>query len=334
MRHMATKYHHFTKNERNELSILLKKGYSQRSIATTLRRSPPSIGREIKRNTVNGEYDPLKANHKAYVKRKYSKYQGMKIAGNRWLEQYIKDALAQRWTPEEIAGRLNAERGRTIITFKSIYKWLYSPTGQPWCKYLLCKRYQPRKGFNKTARTLIPNRISIELRPNVINLRKRCGDFEADTLGTPRHSASVLAGVVDRKSRYFQARKMPGLKYVMGGFKELSDSLRAHSFTFDNGVENIHHQTLGIPTYFCNPHAAWEKGSMENTFQRLRRFIPKKTSVDDYSDEEIARICDTMNDTPRKCLGFRTPLEVFQEHLTEPTTAYQFVKSFISKCCS
>lgn len=334
MRHMTTKYHHFTKNERNELSILLKKGYSQRSIATTLRRSPPSIGREIKRNTVNGGYDPLKANHKAYVKRKYSKYQGMKIADNQWLENYIKDKLVCCWTPEEIAGRLNAEHGRNIITFKSIYKWLYSPAGQPWCKYLLCKRYQPRKGFTKVIRTLIPHRISIELRPNIINSRKRCGDFEADTLGTPRHSASVLAGVVDRKSRYFQARKIPGLKYAMGGFKELSGSLRAYSFTFDNGVENVHHQTLGIPTYFCNPHAAWEKGSMENTFQRLRRFIPKKASLDDYSDEEIARICDTMNDTPRKCLDFRTPQEVFGEHLTRPTNAYEFIKNIISKCCA
>lgn len=334
MRHMATNYNHFTKSERNELSILLKKGYSQRSIAAVLRRSPPSIGREIKKNSVNGEYDPRKADHKAYVARKYSKYQGMKIAGNRWLEQYIEDGLVACWTPEEIAGRLNAEYDRTVITFKSIYKWLYSPAGQRWCEYLPSKRYQPRKDFKKVTRTLIPNRVSIALRPQAINARKQCGDFEADTLGTPRHSTHILAGVVDRKSRYFQARKVAGLKYAMNGFKELSDSLRAQSFTFDNGVENVYHQTLGIPTYFCNAHAAWEKGSMENTFQRLRRFIPKKALVDHYSDEEIARICDIMNDTPRKCLRFRTPREVFQEHLDRPTTTYQFIKNIISKCCS
>ena len=127
---------------------------------------------------------------------------------------------------------------------------------------------------------------------------------------------------------------MPGLKYAMAGFKELSDLLRAHSFTFDNGVENVHHQTLGIPTYFCNAYSSWEKGSIENTFQRLRRFIPKKSSLDGYSDEEIARICDIMNDTPRKCLAFRTPSEVFREHLTKPTNPYQLIKNIISVCCT
>src|SRR3989344_6361508 len=101
MRHMATQYNHFTKDERNELSILLKKGYSQRSIAAVLGKSPPSIGREIKRNTVNGEYDPLKAEHKAYVVRKYSKYQSMKIVLNPKLESYVKDKLSRYWTPQE-----------------------------------------------------------------------------------------------------------------------------------------------------------------------------------------------------------------------------------------
>ncbi len=332
---MNTKYHHFTKNERNELSILLKKGYSQHSIADVLRRSPPSIGREIKRNTVNGEYDPQKANHKARVKRIYSKYQGMKITGNDWLENYVKDKLTRYWTPEEIAGRLELEHGKPIITFKSIYKWLYSSRGQAFCQYLPSKRYypRPRKGLS-VKRTLIPNRVSIELRGKVINSRQRIGDFEADTLGVPRASEGTVAGVVDRASRYFDARKIRRIGLAIDRFKEMSEILGALSFTLDNGIENVRHEQLGIPTYFCNPYSPWEKGSMENMFQRFRRFIPKESLLQNYSDQEIAGICDIMNNTPRKCLGWRTPKEVFEERPVKPTTAYQFIKNIIIQCCS
>ncbi len=335
MRYMATKYKHFTKDERNELSILLKKGYSHRSIASVLRRSPPSIGREIKRNTVNGQYDPDKANHKAYVARWNSKYQGMKIAGNDWLEVYVKDKLSRYWTPEEIAGRLEYEYGHSVITFTSIYKWLYTGRGQAFCQYLPSKRYyrKVRKGLS-VKRTLIPNRIPIELRPSIINSRKRCGDLEADTLGVPRESVGTLATTVDRKSRYFTAKKIKRIGLAIDAFKEMNLSLQARSFTFDNGVENIHHGSLGVSTYFCNPYSPWEKGSMENTLQRLRRFVPKKSLMQSYSEQEIADICDIMNETPRKCLGYRTPSEVFQEHLQRPTSAYQFVKKFITTCCT
>lgn len=335
MRHMATNYNHFTKDERNELSILLKKGYSQRSIAAALRRSPPSIGREIKRNTVHGEYDPLKADHKAYVKRKYSKYQGMKITGNDWLETYVKGKLAKYWTPEEIAGRLEHEYGYSVVTFKSIYKWLYTSRGQAFCNYLPSRRYQVKsRKISLGARTLIPSRVSIELRPNIINFRQRIGDLEADTLGVPRESRGTLAGAVDRKSRYFDVRKIRRIGLAIDRFKEIADTMEAHSFTFDNGIENIHHEQLGVPTYFCNAYSPWEKGSMENTFQRLRRFIPKKALLQDYSDQEIAGICDIMNNTPRKCLGWRTPKEVFQERSAKPVTAYQFIKNIIIQCCT
>jgi IS30 family transposase len=332
---MATQYNHFTKDERNELSILLKKGYSQRTIAGVLRRSPPSIGREVKRNSVNGEYVADKADHKAYVARWNAKYQGMKIANHDWLEAYIKDKLSRYWTPEEITGRLEYEHGKSVITFNSIYKWLYTGRGQQYCGYLPLKRYyqKSRKGLS-AKRTLIPNRISIELRPNVINQRVRCGDFEADTLGVPRASVATIAGAVDRKSRYFSVRKIERIGMAIDAFKDIQSSLSARSFTFDNGVENVRHESLKVPTYFCNPYSPWEKGSMENTFLRLRRFIPKKSLISKYSDQEIADICDIMNDTPRKCLGWKTPKEVFQEHLTGQTTAYQFIKKFISECCT
>lgn len=335
MGRMATKYNHFTRSERNELSILLKKGYSYRDIAEVIGKDPSSIGREVKHNSVNGIYDPDKAHHKAYVKQHYAKYQGMKISDNDWLERHVKAKLVHYWTPEEIAGRLEYEHGYSVITFKSIYKWLYSSRGQPFCEYLPSRRYKPkpRKEYSG-KREMIPNRIPIELRPNIINLRQRLGDFEVDTLGVPRTSLETLAAVVDRKSRYFQAQKIKRISYAMSAFKELSQSLKARSFTFDNGIENVYHQALGIPTYFCDAYSSWQKPTIENTFQRLRRFISKKSLIHRYSDQEIARICDIMNNTPRKCLGWRTPKEVFQEHLTKRNTAYQIIKNIIINCCT
>jgi IS30 family transposase len=331
MRHMnTTKYKHFTKNDRNELSILLKKGYSYRDIGDALRKSPSSISREVEDNSVNGIYDPDKADHKAYVKRWQSKYQGMKINGNQELENYVRSGLVHYWTPEEIAGRLEYEQGHSVISFKTIYKWLFSPQGQLLCDYLPSKRCyrHRRRGRKNQDKTLIPNKISIELRPETINNRERVGDMEADMLGVPKDSVENLVGVADRKSRYFQARKIGRIKYAINEFKRMSVSLSAVSFTFDNGVENARHEELQIPTYFCHPYSPWEKGTIENTFKRMRRFIPKKSRPDNYSDKEIENICDIMNNTPRKCLGYRTPKEIFEEH---HANIYQPI---IAECCA
>ena len=327
------RYTHFSKTERLELSILLKKGYSLRAIAGELRKNPSSVSREIKDNSVNGEYDPHKADHKAYVKRKYSKYQGMKVNENRLLEEYIRRGLQQYWTPEEIAGRLELEHGRSVISFTSIYKWLYSAYGQPLCVYLPSKQYRPRKRKRKKqAKVLIPHRVSIEERPEIINQRLRCGDFEGDTLGVPKGSLETLAGIADRKSRYFLAKKIARMRYAVDGFKRLSSSLiNLYSFTFDNGVENVRHQELGVSTYFCHAYSSWEKGTIENSFKRLRRFIPKKAYLKDYSDEDIAVICGIMNNTPRKCLGWKTPNEVFEK---QGQINYPITTSIMSECCT
>lgn len=308
-------YKHFNKVMRMELSILRKKNYSLRSIAEELGVNVSSVSRELKRNSLeSGKYNSSKANHKSYVRRKYSKYEAMKIINVPWLESYIKKKLEEGWTPEEISGRLELDYDKSVVSFKLIYKWIYSAYGQAYAKYLPSQRIKQRKRRKKkTKRTLIPNRILITQRPSVINERKRIGDFEGDTLGKKKGTKHVLAGIVDRKSRYFLARKVKGLRFtMMQGFKEIIPG-NTYSLTLDNGVENIHYEKLSIPTYFCHPYSSWEKGSIENTFQRLRRYIPKGTDLKNYSEKQIDLIVHRMNNTPRKCLNFRTPAEVFND---------------------
>lgn len=309
-------YTHFDDIKRMELSILRRKGYTVRDIALALGVHHTSVSRELKRNSdKKGNYNPQKADHKSYCRRKYSKYQGMKIRSILGMEEYVKARLKEdRWTPEEISGRLEKLYGEKIISTKSIYRWLKSVHGQKYRKYLPYTKRKPGRKKNKSSCAHIPNRISIEERPDEVNERKRIGDFEGDTLGKPKDSNEVLTAIVDRKSRYFIGRKVSRLKHSMKhGFKAMFNGVKTCTLTLDNGLENIKYETLGVPTYFCHPYSSWEKGTIENTFQRLRRYIPKKAKLENFSDEHIAFIIERMNNPPRKCLDFRTPAEVFKD---------------------
>lgn len=327
----TSKYKHFTKSCRIELSILLKKGYSLRDIAKVLTKNPSSISREFKDNSVNGAYDPEKAHHKAYVKRKYSKYQGMKIRAHNWLEEYIQSQLKTGWTPEEIAGRLKYENNNQIvISFKAIYQYLETPFGEPYKKYLASKTWRKRKKQSERKREIIKNRVSIHERPDIVNQRSRCGDFEGDTLGVPKAFKATLAGLVDRKSLYLLAKKMPRLKETISAFKELINLCNPLSLTLDNGIENAKYEILNVPTYFCDSYSAWQKPLIENSFQRLRRYVPKKANLSNYSQQQISDIINNMNNTPRKSLGFRTPEEVYFQERIPPIQ----LSIFNLKCCT
>jgi IS30 family transposase len=315
-----------------ELSILLKRGYSHRDIGDALGKDHSSIGREISNNGVKGTYDPHKAHHKALVRRLHSKYKGMKVRDHPELEKYIAEKLRAEkldkdhyWIPEQIAGRWNREVHRDqsddsrIVTISppSIYKYLYSSYGQHLCGYLPSQRYHSKKrdGKKKQKRQNIPNRKSIEERPDTVDQRKDFGHWEGDTLGRIKSDQEAITGAVERLSRYIRLKKVSRLKYAMDGFKE---QLNPHhriirSLTLDNGVENIRYEELNVDTYFCHPYSSYEKGSVENSFLRLRRFIPKKTSLRNYNNTDIANIVNIMNNTPRKCLNYRTPKEVFEE---------------------
>ena len=330
------RYSHFTKNNRTELSILLKKGYSYRDIGKAIKKNPSSISREVKKNSVNGVYDPDKAQHKAYVKRKYSKYQGMKVWENYEIWSYVEEKMRKFWSPEAIAGRLKIDtNGRLSVKADTIYKYLYSSYGQHLCCYLKSHRYYKRKRKSKKVKKeFIPNRVSIEERPNIINHRRRYGDYEGDTMGRPKWASSETLTVTrERKSRKLFALKVPRLKYVVEGFGIMLNDLNVLSFTLDNGLENIRYEKLNVSTFFCHPYSSWEKGSVEQGIGLIRQFIPKKSDLKNYTQSDIDAIIDIINNRPLKCLNWKTPNEVFEEHNK------QLIKQEISQninieCCT
>ena len=242
----------------------------------------------------------------------------MKVAENPWLEKYIADHMKNDgWTPEEISGRLMEENnGKKIISAKSIYKFLYSNRGQHLCRYLPHQRYKPKKrSGKKRKKSIIPNRKSIEERPVVVDLNIQFGHFEGDTLGRIKTDQAAVVGAREKISRKLFICKVPRLKYAMDGFKRMLNPYHnaIETMTLDNGVENPRYEELNIPTYFCHPYSSWEKGGIENDFMRLRRWIPKKATLTNYSDQDIYDIMRKMNNTPRKCLNWKTPNEIWDE---------------------
>ena len=316
---------HLTDSERSELSILHSKGFSDREIGKALGRSHATVGRELRRNGVQGAYDARIAKAKARKRRKHAKYQGMKVRERPALERYIIEGLENYQTPEEISGRIRAvDTHIPSVSAKGIYKWLYSAFGQQYCHLLPKQRYHPRKRRgNKTKKVMIPNRVGIEKRYAGANNRSRFGHFETDTVvsGKKHGSSAALSVLHERRARYTRLRKMPNLKPIVNArtIGMMARDLRRTTITYDNGIENRNHEAvandLHVRTFFCNPYHSWEKGSVENTIGRIRRFIPKGADLAQYSVGDIAKIEHWLNHTPRKCLNYRTPHEIMRDNL-------------------
>lgn len=306
------RYKHFSKSERLELSILLKKGYSIRSIASVFGKSPSSVSREMGRNKVHGVYAPDKADHKAYARRYWSKYQGMKVKENPAIEAIVRKYIQPpyRWSPEKIIGRF-----KLGVRPDTVYKYLYSRYGYGLTDYLRYKHGRRHHRKETSAkRALIPQRISIHERPSCVSGHQFFGHAESDTMGRPQTaSPETLVVVRELVSRKLFGQKVPRLAHSMEGFKSIQESEGFLSMTFDNGVENMRHRELAIPTYFCDPYSSWQKGSVEQGIGLIRIYIPKKADLKNYSQEDIHAILDHINSTPMKCLGFKTPNEVYEE---------------------
>jgi IS30 family transposase len=303
-----------TKEERIELSILREKEYSLRSIAKAMNRSPSTISRELTRNKQKktGGYNPRKAHHKAYVKKKYSRFEWKKINENKELREFIILCLKKHWNPDEIAGYMKANKIPFYASKTAIYDWLYSSRGVRYCKYLYSKRYTKQRRRKKTKRVMIPSRIGIEKRMKSVNTRSHYGHLEADTIVSGKRGRGALLVTVGRKSRYVSIGKLSSLKP-----KETAEVLRSimqnqlvKSITFDNGIENRDHERLGIPTFFCNPYSSWQKGSVENANKMIRRYIPKGTDISQVSLSFIKKVEDVINKKPRRVLGYRSAYDV------------------------
>jgi IS30 family transposase len=308
---------HLTLQEREFLYRLKKQGKSKTEIAELMGRDRSTIYRELARNTGQRGYRPRQAQRLADARRQSCR-RPYKL-GDPDLHQYVQDRMRVFWSPDQISERARLDFPRQPskwLSDQTIYNWI-EQRAPDWQTLLR------RGGRPPESRGKLVDCVRIDGRPDVINRRRRYGDWEGDTMvGKGRRSSLVT--LVERKSGYLRMGRgddmtAPTTTRVMKRrMKDLPPSLR-RSMTFDNGKEFAQHekfaQACELNVYFALPYRSWQRGTNENTNGLLRQFFPKGTDFSRISHQEVARVERLLNERPRQRLGYRTPAEVLANRL-------------------
>ena len=330
---MGTKYSQLSQDERIEISHLLRNGHSLRAIATCLRRSPATISREVRRNAkptkqFEGGYIPCRAHQLAARRRRWDAR--FKLARQPDLWNMVRRHLAMGWSPQQIAGRLARDNAPMRISHESIYRYIYHQVDQKnWLNRLLPQRKHRRGRLRRGgigSVEFIKYRKGLDNRPRVVDKRRQPGHWEADLMAFAKYGQYVLV-LHERTTRLLRIIRLENktaahvATRIAGMLRTLPEQLR-RTITFDNGTEFSHHYRLadriGVKTYFCDPHAPWQKGGVENAIGRMRRPLPRKTDLATISSAELRKLMHRYNHTPRRCLDYQTPVEVFNRVALQP----------------
>lgn len=319
---MAKNQQFLTLFDRQQIEFFLRQGLKSPAIADKIRKDRTVVWREIKRN--KGNYTPyVAADAQYYADRRASKTDRRKLLKHPRLLAHVKEMLiVENWSPEQIAGRLKKqpppELGSLTISHEAIYGYIYDE--EPYLYHQLRRKHYERCPFGQrhTNKPVIPDRTPISDRPEGINEKKIIGHFESDSIVGKKHKQ----GLSVQYERVIQLVKIHRIK----NFKpeETNEAIQltmaslpddfVQSFTLDNGNENYHHQSWGLPTYFCDPYKSWQKGGVENINGLIRQYVPKGTDIRKVTDEQIKLYERKLNTRPRKKLNYQTPLEALSEY--------------------
>jgi IS30 family transposase len=316
------RYAHLSLAEREEIAVALEQGQSLRSIALSLGRSPSSVSREAKRNA-----PPLnKVKHRGNRAQRRAEDRSRRSHAKERLANPLVKAYVERhlihdgWTPQGVAGRFSLDFPGLATNYESIYLWIYTE----WRDLISClarghKKRHKRPSGKKSRVSKTLNRIDITKRPPQVEMRAQAGHWEVDTV-VSRESTACAAVLVEWKTRFFMVIRMNDKtasamnEAVTRALSGLPAGLRK-TLAYDNGLENaLHERTnteLGVRSYFCKPCHSWEKGSIENRNGILRSYFPKKHTWHLTTQEKIDKVVSKINVMPMKCLGYKTPAEVF-----------------------
>ena len=317
-----------TLSEREEISRGVAAGYSLRSIAESLRRSPSTVSREINRNGGRRHYRASQADQAAWDRACRPKR--CKLVINRPLARIVARKLGQLWSPEQVAGwlkRTYPDDEHYQVSHETIYRSLFIQARGALKKELLQHLRRTRglrRSRHHTQKTAdhgrIKDTVSIRERPASVEDRAVPGHWEGDLLIGSKNSQ--IATLVERHTRYVmlvkvnskdtetvinaltkQARKLPGELYK--------------SLTWDRGKEMADHKRFTLDTrvkvYFCDPRSPWQRGSNENTNGLLRQYFPKGMDLSNVHQNRLNAVARRLNERPRKTLNFETPAERFSQ---------------------
>jgi len=291
--------------------------HKQTEIAECLGIHKSTVSRELRRNMGQRGYRPKQAHQKALSRRGHSR---KRIMPEGWAEVEAKIRL--EWGPEQISDWLKRH-----VVIQISHEWIYQyiladkRAGGTLYRHLRCQKKRRKRYGSYDRRGKLPNRVSIEMRPAVVEQRQRIGDWEVDTIVGKGHRQAIVS-LTERKSRLVLLRKVERRtadlvsEAVIDLLQPISEPL--HTITADNGKEFAEHERisreLNTDFFFAHPFAAWERGTNENMNGLVRQYIPKNREFASITEHELLVITNRLNHRPRKCLDFMSPFEVFFEH--------------------
>lgn len=316
-------YRHLTREDREQIATLTAAGWSQVRIADEIGKAASTISRELRRNGLeSGRYSAHVADG-AYMARRQ---RPARLERDQRLAGFVRQRLSEGWSPQQISGwlRSGAEPGLCAVAMETIYAFIYR-TGQRLEQLwrLLARRHKRRRApAARASRDALKDRASIHERPGEIDDRSTLGHWEGDLIICQR-TRPVLV-LHERKTRLTLAARLTGkgaaetASVIMSILRRFDPALR-QSITFDNDTCFARHgwlrEALEMTTWFCDAYASWQKGGIENANGRLRRWLPRRTNLDELPDEDLQEIVMTYNLTPRKCLGYLTPVQALFKDL-------------------
>jgi len=310
-------YTQLAQEQRYQVYALLKMGHNQTEIATVVGVHKSTISRELRRNRGRRGYRPKQAHWMALRRQNHAQ---ARLSPDTWV--LIEAKICLDWSPEQISGWLR-KNTNISISHEWIYQYILADkrAGGELYKHLRCQKKHRKRYGSYERRGKLPNRVSIEERPEIVDQRQRVGDWEVDTVIGKRHRQAIVT-LTERKSRLALLCKVERRtaeqvsQAVIDLLQPVADYV--HTITGDNGKEFAEHeriaQELEVDFFFAHPYSAWERGANENMNGLVRQYVPKNRDLSWVTDEELLRIVNKLNHRPRKCLDFSTPFEVFFEH--------------------
>ena len=359
----GNQYHHLTLEDRIKIETLSsildengKRVYNNSYIANLINKDRSTVSRELRKrikskimirtgHIKNLPYSANKAQEDYLFKRSLSKCK-YKLEKYPKMAKFIKDKIRNdKWSPDAVIGYMKTHNyfnrdGFAYISTQSIYYALrnniagFKLTDSRRMKETPEYEYHDKKELPESKQD-----YSINKRPDSVNKRLVFGHFELDTvIGTSKGKHECLMTLTERKTRYEMIFKLKckTSEEVVRKFNQIKKYMKRHfdkvfkSLSTDNGTEfsdflNIIKDTKA-QIYFCHPYCSGEKGTNEKSNSIIRYFIPKKTLIENYSNQDINKIAEWMNNYPRKILNYKTPLEALLEEFNDKSVINKLYK--------
>lgn len=310
-------YKQLTLKQRYEIKAYMQAQISKSAIAEYIGVGKATVYRELVRNSDNGIYNPEEAHQKALDRRKES---AKHVRFTEEIKERVEALIRMDFSPEQVSGYLKHAL-RLYISHETIYQHILSDKASGGDLYtrLRCSSKKKRKRYgSKDKRGQIPDRVSIDQRPEIVDSKERIGDWEVDTIIGKNHKGAIVTAV-ERKSKFTCIRKVPRKtaewvsQALIGMLLPYKD--RVFTITYDNGKEFSFHKQIALSLeangYFTHPYHSWERGLNENTNGLIRQYFPKKSSFDGISENDIRFVENRLNMRPRKTMNFQTPIDKF-----------------------